>query len=99
MLICVLGFPVNFSGGWILPNIKHWKLSTTQVVDEGKIDSWGGAQTKGEVHKCELTETMFFQSDFLQLRLNKKRNITEFFPDTTVLIIKKIGYELMRKKR
>ena len=30
---------------------------------EGKIVSWGGAQTKGEGCECKLTKNMFFQSD------------------------------------
>ena len=35
------------------------------VVGEGKIVSWGGARTIGEVHKRKLTNNMFLQSDFL----------------------------------
>ena len=42
---------MKFLGDRLFPNIKRWKLSTTQVVDEGKNGSWGGAQTKGEVHE------------------------------------------------
>ena len=44
-----------------LPNIKRWKLSTAhmpgrlRVVGEVKSVSWGGARTKGEAHKRELT--------------------------------------------
>ena len=30
-----------------------------------KSASWGGAQTKGEVHKREFTNKMFLHSDFL----------------------------------
>ena len=84
MLICGLGFPVKFPGDWLLPNIKHWKSSTAQVVGEGESGSWVGAQTKGEVQECKLTKNMFFDSDLLQLCLKKKRKITEFFLDTTV---------------
>ena len=51
---------------------------------EGGIFSLGGAQTKGEVHECELIKNMFLHSDFLKLCHKKKRKITEFFPDTTV---------------
>ena len=40
---------MNLSGDQILPNTKHWKLSTAHVVGEGEIVSWGGVQTKGEV--------------------------------------------------
>ena len=35
------------------------------VVGEGKSFSWGGAQTKGEVHKCKLTNKIFLHSDLL----------------------------------
>ena len=84
MSIYVLGFPVKFSGDQILPILKRQKLSTAQVVGEGKIGSWGGAQIKCEVHECELTKNMFFQSDFLQLCLKEKRKIPEFLPYNTV---------------
>ena len=36
-------------------------------VCKWKSFSWGGAQTKGEGHECELTKNMFFHSDFLKL--------------------------------
>ena len=51
---------------------------------EGKSVSWGGARTKGEGRKCELTKDMFLHSDLLKLCLQKKHNITELFPDTIV---------------
>ena len=35
------------------------------VVGEGESVNWGGAQTKGKVHKCKLTNKMFLKSDFL----------------------------------
>ena len=35
------------------------------VASEGKSVSWGGAQTKYEVHKNKLTNKMFLQSDLL----------------------------------
>ena len=35
------------------------------VVGEGESVSWGGAQTKGEVQKCELTKNIFLHSDLL----------------------------------
>ena len=35
------------------------------VVVEGKSVSWGGARTKGEVHKHELTKNTFLHSDLL----------------------------------
>ena len=62
---------MNVLGERLLPNLKRWKSSTAQVVGEGKDGSWGGAQTKGELHECELTKKMLFQSDFLLLCLNK----------------------------
>ena len=57
-------------------------------VVEVKSVNWGGAQTKGEGRECKLTKNMFFQSDLLQFFLKKKQKITEFFPDTTVFILK-----------
>ena len=35
------------------------------VVGEVKIVSWGGARTKGEVYKSELTNNMLLYSDLL----------------------------------
>ena len=35
------------------------------VLGKGKSVSLGSAQNKGEVHKSELTNKMFLQSDFL----------------------------------
>ena len=35
------------------------------MVGEVKSVSWGGAQTKGEVHKRKLTNKMFLHSDLL----------------------------------
>ena len=35
------------------------------VVGEGESVSWGGARTKGEVHKRKLTKNIFLHSDFL----------------------------------
>ena len=63
------------------------------VVGEGKIVIWGGELTKGEVHEFKLTKNMFLHSDLLQLCLKKKRKITEFFPDTTVFMIKKLALQ------
>ena len=59
-------------------------------VGEGKSVSWGGARTKGEGHECELTKKIFFHNDLLHFCLKKKRKITEFLPDTTVFMIKKL---------
>ena len=55
-----------------------------KVVGKGKSSRCGGARTKGEGRECELTKKMLFQSDLLKLCLMKRRNISEFFPDTTV---------------
>ena len=54
-------------------------------LGKGKCVIWGGARTKGKGRECKFTNNMFFHNYFLQLCLEKKRNITEFFPDTTVL--------------
>ena len=55
-----------------------------KVVGEEKSVSWGGARTIGKGSECKLTKNMFLQSDLLKFCLKKKRNINEFFPDTTV---------------
>ena len=55
-----------------------------KVMGEGKLVSWVVAPTKGKGRDCELTKNMFLHSDLLKLCLKKKRNINEFFPDTTV---------------
>ena len=47
-------------------------------LGEGESFSWGDA------HECKLTKNMFFHSGLLKMCHNKKRKITEFFPDTTV---------------
>ena len=80
----ILGFPVNFLGDWLLPNIKRWTLYSVQVVSEGGSFSWGGVRTKGEVREFEITKMMFLHSDLLKLCLKKKYNIAEFFPDTSM---------------
>ena len=55
-----------------------------KVVGEGVSVSWGGARTKGKRNKCKLTKNMFLHSDLLNFCLNKKHNIANSFPDTTV---------------
>ena len=69
MLICVLRFPVNLSGDCQISSVGDCLLHTCQgvegVVGEVKSVSWGGARTKGEVHRRELTKKMFLHSDFL----------------------------------
>ena len=82
--LTIFGFPVNLSGDQLFPNLKRWKSFTAQVLGEWGSVSWGGAQTKGEVHESKLTKKIFLHSDLLQLHLKKKRKITQFFPDTTV---------------
>ena len=55
-----------------------------KVVGEWKSVSWGGAQTKGKGHDCELAKNMFLHNDLLKLSLKEKPKINELFPDTTV---------------
>ena len=93
--LTILGFPVNLSGDWLFPNIKRWEFSTTKVVGEGESVCWGGTQTKVEMHECKLIINMFLHGDLLQMCLNKKRKITDFFPDTTFFMIKKSCCKLM----
>ena len=69
MLICVLRFPVNFSGDCKISSVRNCIPRTCRGVEGevGKVKffSWGGARTKGEVHKRELTKNMFLHSDLL----------------------------------
>ena len=69
MLICVLRFPVNLSGDCKISSVRNCIPRTCRgvegVVGEVKSVSWGGARTKGEVHKRELTKNMFLHSDLL----------------------------------
>ena len=65
------------------------------LVGKGKRVSCGGARTKGEGRECELAKKMFFHSDLLKLCHMKRRKISEFFPDTTVLLFKNSRCELM----
>ena len=69
MLICVLRFPVNFSGDCKISSVENCIPRTCcgveGVVGEVKSVSWVGAQTKGEVHKREITKNMFLHSDLL----------------------------------
>ena len=55
-----------------------------KLVGKGKSVNWGGAQTNGEGHECELTKNVYFHSYLLKLCHMKRRKISEFFPDTTV---------------
>ena len=69
MLICVLRFPVNLSVECKISSVKNCIPCTFRgvegVVGEVKSVSWGGARTKGEVHKREITKNMFSHSDLL----------------------------------
>ena len=50
-----------------LETVYHTYAGSVEgVVGEGKSVSWGGAQTKGEVHKRELTKNMFLHSYLLK---------------------------------
>ena len=67
------------------------------MVGEVKSVSWGGARTKGKGRECEITNNIFLHIDLLKLCLNKKRRITEFFPDITVFLrLENSRCELMR---
>ena len=69
MLICVLRFPVNLLGDCKISSVRNCIPRTCRgvegVVGEVKSVSWGGARTKGEVHKRELTKNMSLRSDLL----------------------------------
>ena len=69
MLICVLRFPVNLSGDCKISSVQNCIPRTCRGVEgvEGEVKSvsWGGARTKGEVHKREPTKSMFLHSDLL----------------------------------
>ena len=62
-----------------------------KMVGEEKNVSWGGAWNKGKGRECELTKNMFLHSDLLNLCLKEKQKISELFPDTTVLMIRKLA--------
>ena len=61
------------------------------MVGIGKSVRCGGVRTKGEGYKCELAKKMLYHSDLLKLCLMKRRRISDFFPDTTVFMIKKLA--------
>ena len=65
-------------------NYRRCESGVEGVVGEVKSVSWGGARTKGEVHKRKLTNKMLLHSDMLKFCMKKKRKINEFFPATTV---------------
>ena len=55
-----------------------------KVVGEGKSVSWRGAKNRYKGRKCELTKSMLLKSNLFKLCLEKKHNVSELFPDTTV---------------
>ena len=65
----VIRFPVNFSGDCQISSVENFLpricWGVEGVVREVKSVSWGGARTKGEVHKRELTNKMFLHIDLL----------------------------------
>ena len=69
MLICVLRFPVNLSGDCKISSVRNCIPRICRgvegMVGEVKSVRWGGARTKAEVHKRELTNKMFLHSDLL----------------------------------
>ena len=69
MLILVLLFPMNLlvecqisSVGNCLPRICR---GVEGLLGEVESISWVGAQTKGEVYKCKLTNKLLSHSDLL----------------------------------
>ena len=91
----VLRFPVNFSGDCQISSVGNCLPRTCRgiegVVGEVKSVSWGGAQTKGEVHKRELTKTMFSHSDLLT---SLTSSLTPLF-----FTIRKLALRTNEKKR
>ena len=75
-------------------NGHRWK-----VVGEGESVSWGGARNKVKGRKCKLTKNMLLHSDLLKLCVKKKHNISEFFPDKTFLMIRKLALRTNEIKR
>ena len=72
-MFCVLrflGFPVNLSA--TISNYQALEIvyrahagSVEGAVGEGESVSWGGAQTKGELHTRTLANQMFLHSYLL----------------------------------
>ena len=95
MLICVLRFPVNFSGDCKISSVRNCIPRTYRVVEgvvgEVKSVSWGGSQTKGEVHKRKLTNKMFLHSDLL---ISLTSSLTQLF-----FMIRKLALQTNEIKR
>ena len=79
MSICVIQFSVNLSGDCQISSVGNCLLCTCRGVEGvlGEVESisWGGAQTKGEVHKRELTKNMFLHSDLLTLLTSSQTSL------------------------
>ena len=73
------------ANGAAVEGLADRNVHRRKVVGEWKSVSLGGARNKGKGRECKLTKKMFLHSDLLKLCLKKKRNINEFFPDTTVI--------------
>ena len=58
-----------------------------RVVGKGGIVRCGGAKTKGEVRECELAKKMLLHCYLSKLCIMKRQKFSEFFPDTTVIMI------------
>ena len=60
---------VNLLGDCQISSVVNCLPRTCQVVEgvvgEVKCVSWGGAQTKSEVHKRKITKNMFLHSNVL----------------------------------
>ena len=76
--------------GATLEGLKDRNGHIIKELGEGGSFICGGARTKGEVCKFELTKNMFFHSDLLKLCLKKKCKIADFFPDTTIFLLKRV---------
>ena len=67
--MCDIYFPLILLGDCQISSVENCLPRICQgvegMVGEVKSVSWGGAQTKGEVHKRELINKMFLHSDFL----------------------------------
>ena len=68
-------------------------------VCKGKIISWGGERTKGNVCKCELTKNMFLHSDLLKLCLKGKEISLTSFPTKLFLTVRKLALRGNKVKR
>ena len=71
-MICVFTLSCELVGWTTIAKSQGLKIvyhahagAVEGVVGEGKSVSWGGARTKGEVHKRELTNKMFLHSNLL----------------------------------